>query len=153
MSFSKTSCIIVGMKTNIVSEPKEMMSESLQDVMPTEEMVKTFQETFISVLLVLEDREKCLVGNLVGIELLESNSRGIKMDVRAGLSDVYKFVTNLVVDDSCRKLETIILSLADDHTKMPGPYLISGAKIIDIDSSSRLCVLAVDVEKIGETAK
>jgi hypothetical protein len=141
------------MKTNIVSEPKEMMSESLQDVMPTEEMVKTFQETFISVLLVLEDREKCLVGNLVGIELLESNSRGIKMDVRAGLSDVYKFVTNLVVDDSCRKLETIILSLADDHTKMPGPYLISGAKIIDIDSSSRLCVLAVDVEKIGETAK
>lgn len=141
------------MKTNIVSEPKEMMSESLQDVMPTEEMVKAFHETFISVLLVLDDRDKCLVGNLVGIELLESNSRGIKMDVRAGLTDVYRFVTNLAVDDSCRKLETIILSLADEHTKMPGPYLISGAKIIDIDSSSRLCVLAVDVEKIGETAK
>lgn len=141
------------MKTNIVSEPKEMMSESLQDVMPTEEMVKAFHETFISVLLVLDDRDKCLVGNLVGIELLESNSRGIKMDVRAGLTDVYRFVTNLAVDDSCRKLETIILSLADEHTKMPGPYLISGAKIIDIDSSNRLCVLAVDVEKIGETAK
>lgn len=141
------------MKTNIVPEPKEMMSQSLQDVMPTEEMVRTFHETFISVLLVLEDREKCLVGNLVGIELLESNNRGIKMDIRAGLADVYKFFTNLVVDESCRNLEAIILSLADDHTKMSGPYLISGAKIIDIDSSSRLCVLAVDVEKIGETVK
>lgn len=141
------------MKTNIVTEPKEMMSESLQDVMPTEEMVKTFQETFISVLLVLDDREKCLVGNLVGIELFESSGRGIKMDVRAGLADVYRFVANLIVDDRCRKLEMIILSLADDHTKMPGPYVINGAKIIDIDASSRLCILAVDVEKIGETTK
>jgi len=150
MSFSKTSFIIAGMKNSFFSEPKEMMSESLQEVMPNEEMVKTFQENFISLLLVHDDREKCLIGNLVGIELGMSVQFGNKLDIRASINDVFQFVSNLLVDENARRLEMIILSLGDNHTKVVGPYLISNAKIIDIDSSSKLCVLAVDLEKIGE---
>jgi hypothetical protein len=141
------------MKNSFITEPKEMMSESLQDVMPNEEMVKTFQETFISVLLVHEDRDKCLVGNLVGIEFETSNPlghQGSKIDIRASINDVFQFVSSLLVDESGRRLEMILLSLGDNHTKVVGPYLISNTKIIDIDPSTRLCILAVDLEKIGE---
>ena len=138
------------MKNSFITEPKEMMSESLHDVMPDEEMVKTFQETFISLLLVHDEREKCLMGNLVGIELGGVDQRGSKIDIRASINDVFQFVSNLLIDESTRRLEMIILSLGENHTKVAGPYLISNAKIIDIDPTSRLCVLAVDLEKIGE---
>lgn len=131
--------------------PREMISDSLKDVLNEEEMAKAYEETFITVLLAHNEKSKCMIGSLVGIELLEL---GIKIDCKVSLDDAFNFVTNFTLDDRSKELRAIILSLGDRITNLTGPYVIHGLKIIEIDSTSRLCVLAVDLfNKKLETTK
>lgn len=128
--------------SNVIPPPRELISDSLKGVLNEEEMVKAYEETFISVLLAYEEKSKCVLGNLAGIELTES---GMKIDFRVALDDAFDFISNFVSEKKYTELRAIILSLGDKITKLVGPYLIRDLKIVEIDSSNRLCVLAVDL--------
>lgn len=122
--------------------PREMISDSLKGVLDDKEMVKAYEETFITVLLANSEKSKCMIGSLVGIELIDL---GIKIDCKVSLEDAFNFITNFALDEVSKELRAIILSLGDRITKLTGPYVIHGLKIVEIDSTSRLCVLAVDL--------
>lgn len=123
------------------SKPKELMSEDLQGVLQEENIVNTFQESFISVIIVTQDKEDSLIGSLVGVQL-ESN---IKLDMRVSLEDAYSFVSKILTNKISKLLSNIIFSYSDNSTVVKGPFEASSIKIVEIESNSKVCVLAIDL--------
>jgi hypothetical protein len=127
---------------NFISDPKELVSESLQDVLPSEEVTDAYNEMFISVLLMTENHNDSLVGTLIGIEFSEKNP---KIDIRISLDDAFSLISKNFSEPSQIAFSEIALAYNEKVTKVVGPFDIVNAKIIDFDSNAKLCVLAIDL--------
>ena len=125
-----------------------MVSDSLQGVLSNEDIEK-FGQRYISAAIVVDPIDLSLTGNLVGIEF------GVnpKLDIKVLISEVFKFIGGILVDDKRRVASNILLNLGDDSVVISGPFKILNAKIIEIDSINQLCVLAIDLFKITTLEK
>ena len=125
-----------------------MVSDSLQGVLSNEDIEK-FGQRYISTAIVVDPIDLSLTGNLVGIEF------GVnpKLDIKVLISEVFKFIGGILVDDKRRIASNILLNLGDDSIVISGPFKILNAKIIEIDSINQLCVLAIDLFKITTLEK
>jgi len=125
------------------AEPKLLVSDALKDVLPEDELAQV-NEMFISIAVVTEPRDSSLTGNLAGIEFGENP----KIDLKTSLKEAFTFITNVVSnEDHNKKVNSLILLLGEESVSIPGPFIMTGIKIVDIDSSSKLCVLAIDLLK------
>ena len=123
------------------SEPKLLVSDDLKDLLP-EDQLEQINDMFISVALVLQPREVSLTGNLVGVEFDEK----IKIDIKVTIRDAFSFIGNVITDKKHSKVcQSLILMMGEDVTTIHGPYKISSTKIVEIDSSNKLCILAIDL--------
>jgi len=126
-------------------EPKELVSDSLKESLPTEQdYQQIYQESFISILLHFGDGPHGLFGTLIGIELSES----IKLDARIATDEAFDFIQRLI-DKNQREISNVILSYDDKVIKLKGPYNLLGAKIIEFDANNKICVLAIDLIKVN----
>ena len=83
-----------------------------------------------------------MIGNLVGVEL----AKFPKIDVRVSLDDAFNFISNAVVKNSI-KIESVIFALGEKVTNFLGPFSVQSTKIVEIESLTKTCVLAVDLIK------
>lgn len=146
MSFTRTLCIILQMNDFFDSSPKEMMSESLRDVLPSEETTKKVKDSYISIVLVSKFTKTPIIGSLVGIELVPS----LKIDIRIMLDEGFDFIAGML-EAAHSTVEFIMINYEEKILKLQGPYSISSTKIVEIDSSTTSCVLAVDMTKLNST--
>ena len=122
---------------------KFVIPSTLKDVLPEDELAQV-NEMFISIAVVTEPRDSSLTGNLAGIEFGENP----KIDLKTSLKEAFTFITNVVSnEDHNKKVNSLILLLGEESVSIPGPFIMTGIKIVDIDSSSKLCVLAIDLLK------
>lgn len=122
--------------------PKEMISEDLQGVLPEDDMMTAFQESFISVVLVTSNSDESLMGSLVGVEVASA----MKLDLRVQTADAFDFLSNVVVGNTS-SIEMVILNYGDKITKIAGPFGVPSVKIVELDATNKTCVLAVDLIK------
>ncbi|MBM3194175.1 MAG: hypothetical protein FJZ60_00240 [Chlamydiae bacterium] len=127
-------------------EPKLLVSDSLKNVLSEEEISANSFDSFITAALVTNPKTDSLVGNLVGIEF----SPSIKIDLKVSLYDAFNFVIKILSNELDRKIIAMILSLGEKSVPLMGPYTIVNAKIIEIDSTNKMCVFAVDLFKDTE---
>ena len=132
---------------SFITEPKELVSDSLVGIFPNENEEKAHQATeesdaTINVVFVFTPRENSLIGNLVGVEL----AKFPKIDVRVSLDDAFNFISNAVVKNSI-KIESVIFALGEKVTNFLGPFSVQSTKIVEIESLTKTCVLAVDLIK------
>ena len=122
--------------------PKEMISEDLHGVLPEDEVLTAYQETFISTVLVTPNPDESLMGSLVGVEL----SAATKIDLKSQTSDAFDFLSNIAVGN-IPTISMVILNYGDKITKIAGPFAATSVKIVDLDATNKTCVLAVDLIK------
>lgn len=122
--------------------PKEMISEDLQGVLPEDDMMTAFQESFISVVLVTSNSDESLMGSLVGVEVASA----MKLDLRVQTADAFEFLSSVVVGGAS-SIEMVILNYGDKITKIAGPFGAPSVKIVELDATNKTCVLAVDLIK------
>lgn len=121
------------------TEPKMLLSDSLQGMLPEDDLAQ-LDEMFISVAVVVDATSPMLMGNLVGIEFGDV----VKIDMRIPIRMAFEFVAEYMKD--CKKpAKFAAVMLAEDTVKVPGPFSISSFKIVDVDSSNKLCVVAIDL--------
>ena len=126
---------------HINSEPKLLVSDALKEVLQEEELEQV-NDMFISVAVVTEPREACLTGNLVGVEFSER----LKVDIKLLLKDAFTFISKVISNSRHNKTcECLIMMLGDEVVNIPGPFKIFSTKIIEIDSTNKLCILAIDL--------
>ena len=127
------------------TEPKLLVSDALKDVL-TSEQLEQVDDMFISVAVVVEPRDASLTGNLVGVEFGEK----LKVDVKATLQDAFQFIGKVTSNkEHNKKCNALILVLGEDSINIPGPYSIFSTKIVEIDSTNKLCVLAIDLTNLA----
>jgi hypothetical protein len=126
-------------------EPKQLVSDSLQNVLSEEELVQ-IEDMFITVVVVIEPRECSLMGNLVGVDFGQT----LKIDLKVSLKDAYKFIGNVLVNEKTRRSTSIILTHCGDITNISGPFNVASSKIIEIDPTNKMCIVAIDLIKIAE---
>ena len=122
------------------TEPKLLVSDSLQDVL-SEEQLQGIDDMFITVALVDDSNSLVLSGHLVGIEFLPQP----KIDIKVSLRDAFNFVSNILIHEKRRKASSMVLMLGSDAVNIPGPFSISNSKIIEIDPTNKLCIVAIDL--------
>lgn len=124
-------------------EPKLLVSDSIKDEI-SEEHLQQAVEMFISVGLVIEPKENSLTGNLVGIEFSEP----MKLDMKVSLKDAFSFISKVVSNNKhTKKVHALLMLLGEESTSIPGPFKITSVKILEIESASKLCILAIDLTK------
>lgn len=130
------------------SEPKLLVSDSLKDLLH-EEHIEEVQQMFISVGLVFDPRELSITGNLVGIEFSDHEfSDQIKVDIKLTIKEAFDFIGNVVSNvHHNKKSSALLLLLGEDAVNVPGPFKVSSVKIIELDSTNKLCVLGIDLTK------
>ena len=126
---------------SFISEPKEIMSDSLKEHISDEELVKAYSDLFVSVVLESAITEGSLMGSLIGLELSES----LKLDFKVPIDEAFLFLKNIVAIPEYKKIVSVILTLHDDYTKIEGPFEILSTKIVELDQRNKICVLAVDL--------
>lgn len=125
------------------TEPKLLVSDVLKDVL-TEEQLEQVDEMFISVAIITKPKNSSLTGNLVGIEL----GKNPKIDIKTSIKDAFYFISKLVTNEFFNnEASSLVLLFGREITTIPGPFLMNSVKIVDIDSSNQLCVLAIDLVK------
>ena len=125
-----------------IEAPKEMISDDLQGILPEDEVLTAYQETFISTVLVTPNPDESLMGSLVGVEL----SAATKIDLKSQTSDAFDFLSNVAVGN-IPTISMIILNYGDKITKIAGPFAATSVKIVELDATNKTCVLAVDLIK------
>lgn len=145
MSFLRTLCIVILPAMNfdeINTEPKLMVSESLQDSFTADE-VSQYHDMFITTALQID--EELITGNLVGVEF------GVnpKLDIKIPLATAFEFIGNTLLTTNLT-VRAIVMMLGEKTLSIPGPYRIFNAKIIEIEPENRLCVFAIDLIKDTE---
>jgi hypothetical protein len=130
------------------TEPKLLVSDSLQDSL-NEEQTSQIDDLFISAAIVTEQKENSLIGNLVGIEFSENP----KIDIKSSLKNAFSFVGSVLLNENLRICDSVVLMHNVNSIKIPGPFQILNAKIIEIDPSNYCCVLAIDLIKIAADEK
>lgn len=123
--------------------PKQLISDSLEGILSTDEVEEQIDHLFIAAAIILDPRENSIMGNLVGVEF----SSGTKIDLKISLHDAFNFISNVLIDEQSRKIESVILTHDKKIVNVSGPFTVSNAKIIEIDSTNRMCVLAIDLIK------
>jgi hypothetical protein len=123
--------------------PKELMSTDLKDVIPDEEALKAYQESFISIMLMTNSTSQALMGSLLGIEI----SNATKLDVKIPLDEAFAFLSHVISASQQQFINSIVLNFGDEITKVSGPFLMSGMKIVELDAVNKTCVLAMDLIK------
>ena len=124
------------------TEPKLLISDSLQGVLPEEDLAQ-LDEMFVTVAVVVDATSPMLMGNLVGIEFGEV----LKIDMKIPIRMAFEFVA-MLMNEPKKPAKFAALMLAEDTVKVPGPFGVTNVKIVDVDSSNKLCVVAVDLVKI-----
>ena len=129
------------MEQEFARAPKELISDSLQDILSDEELIKAHQDLFVSVVLETPTRENSLMGNLVGIELCET----VKIDLKVSIEEAFRFITESFSSPDQKYLLRVVLALQDSVKILKGPFKIINTKIIELDPTNKVCVLAVDL--------
>lgn len=130
------------MRQGDIEAPKEMISDDLQGILPEDEVLTAYQETFISTVLVTPNPDESLMGSLVGVEL----SAATKIDLKSQTSDAFDFLSNIAVGN-IPTISMVILNYGDKITKIAGPFAATSVKIVELDATNKTCVLAVDLIK------
>lgn len=126
------------------SEPRELMSEDLQNVLQEEEdIAKAYQESFISIVVLSQEKTDALIGSLVGVQLEEN----IKLDMKVSIEDAYVFVSKILTNRISKIIPGIILAYGDNSTHIEGSFHAASVKIVELDANSKVCVLAIDLIK------
>lgn len=123
-------------------EPKLMISDSLEGVLPDEASNIQFDELFIMAIIKISQKDISLAGSLAGVEFGENP----KLDLKVSLKDAFSFISNVLITKD-NLVEFIILAHGQDIVTIPGPFSISNTKIIEIDPTNRTCVFAIDLIK------
>lgn len=116
-----------------------LLSDSLQGILPEDDLAQ-LDEMFISVAVVIDSSSPMLIGNLVGIEFGEV----LKIDMRIPIRMAFDFVASRIKDRE-KPINFAAVMLVDETVKVPGPFTVPSFKIIDVDSSNKLCVVAIDL--------
>jgi hypothetical protein len=111
-------------------------------VLPEEDLAQ-LDEMFVTVAVVVDATSPMLMGNLVGIEFGEV----LKIDMKIPIRMAFEFVA-MLMNEPKKPAKFAALMLAEDTVKVPGPFGVTNVKIVDVDSSNKLCVVAVDLVKI-----
>jgi len=122
-------------------EPKELMSESLQESFSSDSQAQDIENIFIVVSLVLEDNS-LLTGNLIGVEFGENP----KIDMKVLTKKTFLFINEILKKQL--NIKSIVMIHGDEVIEMPGIFKIGNLKIVEMDYQNRACVLAVDLFKI-----
>jgi len=129
------------MNFNLFDEPKEMMSESLQDSLQEPQTnIQELESIFLGVSLILESGEM-LMGNLVGVELSDNP----KIDMKVLTKNCFEFIGKNILTK--QKVLHLILSHGGELIRVSGPFNITIFKIVEMDYQNRACVLAIDLFK------
>jgi len=122
-----------------------LMSEEIQGMVPQleDDAFQKFEDAFIVGVLEIALDDSPLVGNITGLAIDDN----VKFDFRVSLSSAYSVITRAALGKqmTCTAYQ---LHLGDDTIRVPGPYTIQSPRMIDIDHSTKMCVLAVDLIKI-----
>lgn len=124
-------------------EPKLLVSDSLKNVLSEEEIVSNSFDSFITTALVTNPKNDSLIGSLVGVEF----SSATKIDLKVSLYDAFNFLIKILSAESSKQIDAIILSLGKKSVPLMGPYTIVNSRIIEIDSTNKMCIFAVDLFK------
>lgn len=123
-------------------EPKELMSDSLQDILQTnEQQIEEIKSIFILACLNLGEGVDELIGNLLGIEF----GMNPRLDIKVSTDKTFKFIANQL--SSPKDVKSVLLIHANEAIQIPGPFKINNLKIVEMDYENRACVLAVDLFK------
>ena len=121
--------------------PKLMISDDLKGVVDDEQL-KNASGMFISIALISEDGEINLTGNLVGVEFSEKP----KFDIKITLNDAFEFISNVIINQQHnKKYQSFVMMLGEKLCNIPGPFILHSTKIIEIDPTNKLCILAIDL--------
>jgi hypothetical protein len=132
--------------------PKMLMSDSLRDVLPEETKLDLINDGFILVVLATSPRENSLVGCLLGIET--KSDKVVKLDLKVSIEEAYNFIVNYFSEKIDKNLNGIIFSLGEKaYPHQPVIYRIKTVKIVDLDATNKMCVLAVDLFKVSDEEK
>jgi len=132
------------MSEEYFSQPRELISEDLEGVLPDDEDEQSLQQPhFVVVVFAAPERDHSIMGHLVGIEFSDC----LKVDIRASLDSSFKFISEVLVSKENRLLSSVILNLGPEVTNLPGPFYMSNTKIVDIDPVAKTCIMAVDLIK------
>jgi len=122
------------------SEPKELMSESLQESFPSDVEQQDIEDIFIVISLILEDNSM-LSGNLLGIEFGENP----KIDMKVLTKNGFLFINKLLKKQP--NIKSVIMIHGKDAIEISGLFKIGNLKIVEMDYQNRACVLAIDLFK------
>lgn len=120
-------------------DPKELTSDSLQGVLPED-----VKDIFVMAAIVLRPKTNSLVGTLAGIEFGDT----IRLDVKVSLKDAFKFLGLTLTDKEKREIDGVILTLGEEVVSLSEVLYIHSAKIVEIDSANKICILAIDLFKV-----
>ena len=120
-------------------EPKELISDSLQDVFESPEDSKV-EDLFILASLVIS-QDELFTGNLLAIEMGDNP----KLDIKTLIQKCFKFIGSTMLTK--KQVHSLVLSCGEDIIQVHGPFKISSLKIVEMDYEHQTCVLAIDLSK------
>jgi len=128
------------------STSKLLMSDSLKGTVPEFEDAEVGEQSKNFIIAILEivinkSKTEPLMGSLVGIELGDN----VKIDFKMLLSDAFSTIG--LFNQGKIDINSIQLHLLNDVMYIDGPFKITSMKLIDIDQTLQLCVLAIDLTR------
>jgi hypothetical protein len=122
------------------------MSDSLKGTVPEFEDAEVGEQSKNFIIAILEivinkSKTEPLMGSLVGIELGDN----VKIDFKMLLSDAFSTIG--LFNQGKIDINSIQLHLLNDVMYIDGPFKITSMKLIDIDQTLQLCVLAIDLTR------
>jgi hypothetical protein len=134
------------------TEPKELVSDSIRDLLPSSEENGEKQQkrdTFISVMFTSNFTGAPVIGFLVGVELIPS----FKLDVKLLTFEAFDFIAGFCSNQASSTINNVVFNYEEKIVKLDGPYVISSTKIVDVDSATSSCILAIDLVKMNVEKK
>lgn len=134
------------------AEPKELVSDSIRDLLPSSEdngEKQQKRDSFISIMLTANFTGVPVIGFLVGVELTPS----FKLDVKLLTFEAFDFIAGFCTNQDSAKINNVVFNYEEKIVKLDGPYVISSTKIVDVDSASSSCILAIDLVKMNVEKK
>lgn len=130
------------MNNKLISEPKELVSDSLKNVLSDDELTEAYQSSFITIAF-YDDASDPLIGSLIGIETVKNM---YKSDLRVSMNQAFDFISD-VFKKKITRIQFVALSFSNKVTKLTGPFEINCVKIIDLDATKKMCIIAIDLIK------
>lgn len=148
MNFSETLCMLLNMQKERTDSDTLMMSEELKGQIPDLSEDDDVNNSFIIVVIDLQCNEsrQPLVGSLVGIK----HDVCTKIDMRSSMKTAYT-VFSYITNGGKALCDSFQLQLGDQEVTFTGPYELLSPAIIDVDSTNKMCTLAVDLVKMSST--